>query len=286
MMDDIRYSEMLFLQAVLNREVNWIHSSNTAIPDSFKIGPDFFFGMVETLLEDMYITFEQRHYQELVWRLRGEHVVEKPFNVSGQEWIKPRTAIRDILQGNNSYQLRITYRGLRRIEELRDILKRDRILDDFGVLLSIRYLHRDLQDALDRSPDISVSVIRADMDDFGPINKKFEHEAGDEVMKAYLMAVRDAVGLLGTAYRGVGDETISVIVGQGHQRALEIANDICAQVRSLKKIEYKGQILPSVTASVGVATSPPAPRSRDVHTMAEAYQRKAKEMGKNRVVEG
>ena len=237
-MDDIRYSEMLFLQAVLNRKVNWIHSSNTSLPDSFKISSEFLFGMVETLLEDMYVTFDQRHYQELVWRLRGEHVTEKPFDVPEQSWIKPRTAIRNILEGNNSYQLRITYRGVRRIEELREILKRDRILDDFGVLLSIRYLNRDLQDALDRSSDISVSVIRADMDDFGPINKKFGHEAGDEVMKRYLLAVRDAVGDFGTAYRGVGDETVSVLLAQGHQRAFEIANEICAQVRSME-IKYR-----------------------------------------------
>jgi diguanylate cyclase (GGDEF)-like protein len=285
MMDDIRYSEMLFLQAVLNRNVNWIHPSNISIPDSFKISHEFFFGMVETLLEDMYVTFEQRHYQELVWRLRGEHVIEKPAGLTEQQWIKPRTAVRDILQGNNSYQLNMTYRGLRRIEELRDLLKRDRILDDFGVLLSIRYFDRDLQDALGRAPDISVSVIYADMDNFGPINKRFSLEAGDEVMKAYLQAVHDAVGDLGTAYRGVGDEAVSIIIGQGHQRALEVANEICARVRSLK-IEYKGQLLPGVTASVGVATSPPRPRSREVATLAEAAQRMAKETGKDRVVEG
>jgi diguanylate cyclase (GGDEF)-like protein len=284
MMDDIRYSEMLFLQAVLNRNVNWIHPSNISIPDSFKISPEFFFGMVETLLEDMYVTFEQRHYQELVWRLRGEHVVERPAGLTEQEWIKPRTAVRDILQGNNSYILHLTYRGLRRIEELRDMLKRDRILDDFGVLLSMRYFDRDLQDALGRASDISVSVIRSDMDDFGQINKQISHEAGDEVMKAYLQAVRDALGDLGTAYRGVGDETVSIIIGQGHQRAVEVAHGIRDRIRLLK-LEYKGKPLPRVTASVGVATSPPAPRSHDVHTLAEAAQRKAK-VGKDRVVEG
>src|SRR5262249_40169830 len=108
MMDDIRYSEKLFLQAVLHKKLNWVHSSNTGLPDSIKISSEFFFGMVETLLEDMYVMFEQRHYQELVWRLRGEHVIEKPFDVPEQSWIKPRTAIRNILEGNNSYQLRIT----------------------------------------------------------------------------------------------------------------------------------------------------------------------------------
>jgi diguanylate cyclase (GGDEF)-like protein len=285
MMDDIRYSEMLFLQYVLDKKQEMIHPSTINSPDRFKIGPEFFLDMVETLLEDMYVSFDHPPHQELVLRLRREHVIEKPYDISDQDWNKPRTGIRNILHGKLMYRLRITYRGVRRIEELRDILKRDRILDDFGVLLSIRYLHRDLQDALGRAPDISVSVIRADMDDFGQINKQISHEAGDEVMKAYLQAVRDAVGDLGTAYRGVGDETVSIIIGQGHQRALEVANEICDRVRSLK-IEYKGQILPGVTASVGVATSPPRPRSREVDTLAEAAQRRAKDMGKDRVVEG
>jgi diguanylate cyclase (GGDEF)-like protein len=284
MMEDIRYSEMLFLQAVLNKKLDLIHPSTIDSLNSFKISPEFFLGMVETLLEDMYLSFDHPPHQELVLRLRREHVTERPFDISEQDWIKPRTGIRNILQGKTMYKLRITYRGVRRIEELRDILRRDRILDDFGVLLSMRYFDRDLQDALGRSPDLSISVIHADMDNFGQFNKDFGHDAGNEVMKAYLLAVRDAVGLLGTAYRVGGDETASIIVGQGRQRAHEIANGICAQVRSLR-VEYNGQILPNVTASVGVATSPPAPRSHDVHTMAEAAQRKAK-AGKDRVVEG
>jgi diguanylate cyclase (GGDEF)-like protein len=275
---------MLFLQAVLNKRLEMIHPSIIDSLNSFKISPVFFLGMVETLLEDMYLSFDHYPHQELVWRLRREHVAERPDEIPVQDWIKPRTGIRNVLQAKTMYGLRITYRGVRRIEELRDLLKRDRILDDFGVLLSMRYFDRDLQDALGRSPDLSVSVIHADMDNFGPINKNFGHDAGDEVMKAYLLAVRDAVGLFGDAYRVGGDETASIIVGQGRQRAHEIANEICAQVRSLR-VEYKGRILPDVTASVGVATSPPAPRSRDVYTIAEAAQREAK-AGKDRVVEG
>jgi diguanylate cyclase (GGDEF)-like protein len=284
-MEDIRYSEMLFLQAVLNKELELFHPSTVDPLNSFKIRPEFFLGMVETLLEEMYVSFDHYPHQELVWRLRREHEAERPDEIPKQDWIKPRAGIRNVLQAKTMYGLRITYRGVRRIEELRDILKRDRILDDFGVLLSMRYFDRDLQDALGRAPDISVSVIRADMDDFGQINKQISHEAGDEVMKAYLQSVHDAVGDLGAAYRGVGDETVAIIVGQGRQRALEVANGIRDRVRLLK-LEYKGKPLPGVTASVGVATSPPAPRSREVHTLAEVAQRKAKEMGKDRVIEG
>jgi diguanylate cyclase (GGDEF)-like protein len=283
-MEDIRYSEMLFLQAVLNGKLELFHPSTVDPLNSFKIRPEFFLGMVETLLEEMYVSFDHPPHQELVWRLRREHVAERPGEIPQQDWDKPRAGIRNVLQAKTMYRLRITYRGVRRIEELRDLLKRDRILDELGVLLSGRYFDRDLQDALGRSTELSVSVIYADMDDYGQFNKDFGHDAGNEVMKAYLLAVRDAVGLLGDAYRVGGDETASIIVGQGRRRAREIADEIWAQVRSLK-VEYKERTLPGVTASVGVATSPPAPRSRDVYTIAEAAQREAK-VGKDRVVEG
>jgi diguanylate cyclase (GGDEF)-like protein len=283
-MEDIRYSEMLFLQAALDRKLELFHPSTVDPLNSFKIRPEFFLGMVEALLEEMYVSFDHYPHQELVWRLRREHVAERPDEITQQDWDKPRAGIRNVLQARTMYGLRITYRGARRIEELRDLLKRDRILDDFRVLLSARYFDRDLQDALGRSPELSVSVIHSDMDSFDPINKNFGHDAGNEVMKAYLLAVRDAVGLLGDAYRVGGDETASIIVGQGHERAHEIAKKIWAQVRSLR-VEYKGRILPVVTVSLGVATSPPAPRSHDVYTIAEAAQRKAK-VSKDRVVEG
>lgn len=123
------------------------------------------------------------------------------------------------------------------------------------------------------------------MDDFKKINEDFGHDAGDEVMRAYLVAARDALEMLGSAYRGRGDETVSIIVGQGQLRAREIAEDMCERVRSIS-IEYNGQLLPKVTASIGVTTSPPNPRSRDLNTIADGAARKAKDIGKNRVEEG
>jgi diguanylate cyclase (GGDEF)-like protein len=153
----------------------------------------------------------------------------------------------------------ITYRGLRRIEELRDLLRRDRILEDFGILLSLRYFRRDADDALRRGADVAVSVIYADMDNFGIINKKFGQAAGDVVMRAYLEVVKQSIEPFGTGYRGVGDETATLIVGQGHERACGLAEKIRQGVES---------------------------RTMDIETVAEDRKRRAKESGKNRVVAG
>jgi diguanylate cyclase (GGDEF)-like protein len=101
----------------------------------------------------------------------------------------------------------------------------------------------------------------------------------------YLEVVRDRIGLIGTAYRGVGDEVAALVIGQGHQRAVELAETIRKGVESLR-LEYKGIALPQVTASIGVATTPPEERKLEIETIAESRKRQAKETGRNCVVSG
>ncbi len=131
--------------------------------------------------------------------------------------------------------------------------------------------------------DVAVSVIYADMDNFKPINDEYGHPAGDVVMKAYLQIVQEVVGQFGSAYRGLGDETISLIIGLGHERALEMAETIRQKVAALA-CEHGGKELPKVTASIGVASTPPDTRSADIETLADDRNSKAKKAGKNRVV--
>ena len=52
------------------------------------------------------------------------------------------------------------------------------------------------------------------------------------------------------------------------------------------RLEYKGIALPQVTASIGVATTPPEERKLEIETIAESRKRQAKETGRNCVVSG
>jgi diguanylate cyclase (GGDEF)-like protein len=288
-MDDIRYSEFVFLRALAVRRFEFFDpaDSKQTEPLSLPVGAvGMYSEMAATLIEDLYVRFDEGNAQLLVSRLRGELASHHgaPSGIQSYQWSDPRTAILQFLQNTQPpRRLRITYRGMRRIEELRDLLRRDRILEDFGVLLSIRYFRRDFEDALQRSPDVSVSVLYADMDDFGKINKKYGQAAGDVVMKKYLEVVRDCLGSLGTGYRGVGDETCALILGQGNDRAVEIAEVIRKGVETMR-CEYEGIALPKVTTSIGVATTPPEGRTLDVENSAEDRKRQAKEKGKNRVI--
>lgn len=288
-MEDVRYSEFLFLGklAVGSPDFELFYGYHGDQAKIVGLAPDVYVDMAMTLLEELFIRFHDQHLAQLVARLRGEVPPgsPRPEQLTDYEWASPREAIHRYLTRQNLYRLRITYRGLRRIEELRDLLRRDRILEPFGVLLDLRYVHADLQDYLRRPAEMPVSVLYADMDKFKPINDEFGHDAGDVVLKSYLEAVRDGLGSFGTGYRGRGDEVVAIIAGQGHERAVEIAEKIRSAIEALK-CEFRGQSLPSVTASIGVATTPPESRSMELQSVAEARNRQAKESGRNRVVSG
>jgi diguanylate cyclase (GGDEF)-like protein len=273
MKDDVRYSEFLFLRDVDKTPLSWFNPNEQKQQQCLGLNQVLLIEMVLDLLEGLYIHPNQDVVQRLVYQMRGD---------TQRNAGNARNDLFNLFLGN-LYQFRITYRGLRRIEELRDLLKRDRILDDYGVLLSFRYVRRDLEDALQRSSDTTVSVLYLDMDHFGNINKQFGQAAGDVVMKAYLESVRDSIGDFGVGYRGVGDETVGLIIGQGHEKAIKIAETIKQRVTALQ-CKYKEKPLPSVTVSIGVASTPPESRSLDVETLAESRKRAAKENGRNCIV--
>src|SRR5258708_8527981 len=287
MKDDIRYSEFLFLLALERRDpkFEYIFISGPEQQNILGLHQIFYMQMTVASAEDGYINFDQQNLQLLIGRLRGEIAPDfrRPREIHDDEWANPRDALHNKLIGGQSYRLLVTYRGLCRIEELRELLKRDRILEPFGVLLDMRYFLRDFEEALRRSPDVPVSVLRLDIDSFKKINDDFGHAAGDVVMKSYLEAVRDSLGSFGNAYRGRGDEVAALIVGQEHKRATEIAEKIRVSVETLR-CELNDTTLPAVTASIGVATTPPESRGMDMETLADDRQNRAKKEGKNRVV--
>ena len=284
-MEDVRYSEFIFLQKLATGSPDF--DLFRGHPDQAKVvglTPSMYEDMAVTLLQELYVRFHDEDKRLIVARLRGELSPDypRPGNFQDYQWANPRELIHEVLTRQCVYKLDITYHGLRRIEELRELLRRDRILERFGVLLDFRYIHNDLLDALHRPPDTPISVLYADLDKFKPINDEFGHDAGDVVLKAYLEIVRDTLGSFGTGYRGTGDEVVAIVTGQGHERAVNIAEKIRKAVETME-CEYKGKRLPNVTASIGVATTPPESRTVEIESVAEERNRQAKRAGTNRV---
>ena len=72
-------------------------------------------------------------------------------------------------------------------------------------------------------------------------------------------------------------------IGQEHKFAVDLAEKIKKGI-AIMECKYEGKTLPDVTASIGVATSPPEERSMEIEMIAEERKRKAKKKGRNRVV--
>jgi diguanylate cyclase (GGDEF)-like protein len=289
MTKDIRYSELVFLREVGKGDFEYFTTSNQAQLKAVGLPSLFYAEMVAALIEELYIQFDNPEMQMFVARLRGE--LGQRYNTSPSRtlpdhyWDNPRDALSTILSGvHGAARLRITYRGLRRIEELRGVLRNERILEPFTVLLSMQYFLRDLEDSLRAGIDVPVSVLYCDMDNFKRINTQFGQKAGDVVMESYLKVVRDSLGCFGEGYRGVGDEVAAIVVGQGHQQAVDIAETIRKEVEAMR-CEYNGKPLPPVTVSIGLATTPPETRNADIEIVAESRKQQAKDKGKNRLID-
>lgn len=285
-MDDIRLKELAFLQRI----ASWTHNGQqkyflVSDPEIRSIGLDqqYLIEMVILLLEDGSLIFREDHMQRLVARLRHEYVSTRESIVPSHEWENPRQTLRMKFLGSQAFTLAITYTGLRQIEELRERLKADRILDSLGVLLDWRYFHPELRITLGRDDVTAISVIALDLDNFKRINDEYGHDPGDEVLRGYMKVVKAAVGTFGTAFRRGGDEVRVLLPGFDSERGQKLAESIRLGVESMV-VQFKETKLPGVTTSIGVATSPSDPRDAELDFIADQRQKSAKKAGKNRVV--
>lgn len=284
-MSDVRLIELRILQMAAAGAFNGSSSYFTADAILNLVKPHDPAEIIATMLEDLHLRCESNSViQHIALRLRGEYHIrpqnDREFPV--REWENPREALIQRLRGQ-TIQLAITWRGLHRIETLRNDLATDRILEPFGILLDLRYYHQDLMTEIGRTDRASLAVFALDLDHFKAINDNHGHPAGDVVMKAYLSAVRDSVGTFGTAYRGRGDEVKVILPGVTKDRAVMLAEDIRGAVKR-QRCTYKDKELPVVTTSIGVAATPPDERLPSLEDRADERQRAAKDQGRDIVI--
>jgi diguanylate cyclase (GGDEF)-like protein len=162
--------------------------------------------------------------------------------------------VAEFLSNKDIIHLRITQRGRLRLFRLRDeILQRDRIRDDFGVLWAHRHWLPDLTVRLRlRDPNEPFSLIVLDVDHLKKLNTELGHPGANQVLTGIFEILRDTVQPY-EAYRIGGDEAGAILPGVSLAAARKVGEEIRQTIEArswpaVLTIETKP------TVSVGVGT--------------------------------
>lgn len=271
---DIRLIELKLLGNIADQ--TWseglVMTSEAGQHKELGISQQLFTDMVLTLMEDGYLDTEDPEIRRLLWGyIRRNDPAE-------------RTGLLNRLRTYQAFlRVSATYRGFRRIEQLREQLRRDRILESFGILLDGRYIVSDLIHFLERTDGDSLSFLLADIDDFKKFNSDHGYKAGDAVLRQVFRIIKQIVSNRGEVYRRGGEEIVALLPYSKLEESRCVAERIREEVEKTPVV-YDGKNL-HVTLSIGVAASPPCnPDGPALEAHGEHGLKQAKDGGKNRVV--
>jgi diguanylate cyclase (GGDEF)-like protein len=158
------------------------------------------------------------------------------------------------------------------------------VIDPVSGLFNRRYFQARLEEELHRAIRqlTSVGLLMVDLDGFKSINDRFGHVAGDMVIRDISEILRRSVRIFDVCTRFGGEEFAVMMPGGTAESAGAIAERIRQRVEAYQRNEPDLVGL-RVTASIGVAVSPPGVTARDLIERADRALYHAKRAGKNRV---
>lgn len=159
------------------------------------------------------------------------------------------------------------------------------VIDPVSGLFNRRYFQARLDEELQRAfrQLTSVALLMIDLDEFKGVNDRYGHVAGDQVIRDISEILRRSVRIFDVCTRFGGEEFAVMMPGGTLESAAATAERIRHRVETYDR---KGSDLSGlrVTASIGVAVSPPEPTARDLIEQADRALYQAKNAGKNRVI--
>lgn len=169
---------------------------------------------------------------------------------------------------------------------LREALQEQSVRDPLTGLFNRRYLQETMERELARTERMgtSLGIIMIDVDHFKNFNDQHGHEAGDLVLEEIGTYLTRAIRSEDIACRFGGEEFVVVMPGVDAGNAHARAEELRKGVNNIS-IQYKGQTLPSLSISVGVALAPIDGSNAEVLLdTADKALYQAKHAGRNRVV--
>jgi diguanylate cyclase (GGDEF)-like protein len=167
---------------------------------------------------------------------------------------------------------------------LHDIVQWQAITDELTGLVNRRRFLESLRSEITRGERLGgrLSVVLADLDDFKPINDRFGHHGGDEVLQAFADLIRAHCRDVDVAARLGGEEFAILLPETDLSGALAGAERLRRALSQLRIWLGDGQEV-TVTASFGVAELVEGQSLDDLLRAADTALYRAKDEGKNRV---
>jgi len=184
------------------------------------------------------------------------------------------------------YVLYTLWLNLVEVRKTESTLRRQALRDPLTGLFNRRFFDAGLEQEIMRSRRSGnpASLLILDIDYFKKYNDEYGHEAGDAVLRAIGQLLQTQVRGGDVACRFGGEEFVILMPNAPLESAKERGKQILEAIRGLE-VPHQGHLLPSVTASLGVAEFPT--HGNDADGILEAADNAlyiAKRTGRDRMV--
>lgn len=225
-------------------------------------------------------------YLLVLWLAIRDRGMELQLSIEVLQWfIFSLICVGFVLTGSliNALRTRLSEKN-RELAEALEQVREMAIRDELTGLFNRRHVLDILgqQQALAESGDYTFSICYLDLDHFKPINDRFGHGVGDQVLKRFAGIARETLRDADYTGRLGGEEFILMLPDTDVEEACRVADRLRQTLQDTDFHDLDPEL--SVTVSVGVAEYR---ANEDLDTMmarADAALYLAKESGRNRVV--
>jgi two-component system cell cycle response regulator len=167
---------------------------------------------------------------------------------------------------------------------LHRIVERQALVDGLTGLANRRQCEDTLAAELARVERFGgpLAVVVADLDWFKDINDRYGHPAGDTVLREFAALLLETLRDVDLAGRWGGEEFLLILPGTDLAGGAQVAERIRVALAGRIVLSVDGTPIP-VTASFGVAATPPAKTVSELFAAADTAMYEAKRAGKNQV---
>ncbi len=200
-----------------------------------------------------------------------------------------RTATRSMAERTQSLEseLQTSSREVNELKRKLDDVRKESLTDPLTGISNRKAFDTELTRAVQTAQEEGepMSLLMCDIDHFKQFNDSWGHQTGDQVLRLVANCLSENVKGRDTAARYGGEEFAVIVRGAQLSDAVTLGNQIREAVQSKKLVKKStGDILGTITISVGAAEFGPAESPASLIQRADACLYAAKNAGRNCVM--